>query len=348
MKNDYPNIDYWEYIEKHCVRYYGWLPASKKFKKENQKKILKYFTLCAREGIDIFMLEKAKILFRDSDGYLIDVHICESDQSAAADIDRDVRPPLNAGLIVGELQKILNFEESEEVEMQLRKDDTDVDSIEIRDYVYYKSKNKELESLFPFDIINFDPYECLVNTIFEDNEMYKAYNKIFTLQKGINSFLLFLTTDFSEIHNDVEANFKRDISKNIYNYPKLEELLLKEYGTALYDEIEELKRRVFGFAKTFIISSAKDNGWNCEHHDIYVYEYYKKPKETRMLNSVVKFTKTDNNGENTKYISDLKKIILNTPKYFSSDKARQNEKVIKDLEELKIYSNQVRNEYRHK
>jgi hypothetical protein len=325
------DIDYDFYWGKHCARYYGWLPASKAHKK-NIQRAPKYFTLCGSKAIDLFMLEFEKVLERDKNRKLPNVIVCEDNEEAWTEILDLVR-----------LQDILTFEDDENTKG--RSPDDDEPSFEIRKKLIIKGNFEQLKKHFPFDIVNFDPCESLLNTNLEVNGLYQAFNRILELQKSIDSFLFFITTEITPIHPNVQSRFKIDLESNISMYPKIGETLLSLAHATAYDMIENNKRVALGFAKSVVLSAARSKGWNCEHQGIYIYEF-KRPGGTRMLSSVVKFSKAHTSPDETTYVQDLIQIIKSMPKYYSYDEASRNKEVKDHLEEVKKYREKIRDEYR--
>ena len=75
-------IDYSSDILKHYVRRNGWLPACKEqshtIRNRSPKIPLRYFTFCAAQAIDVFMLEHEGILKRSTQtGRLEGIYFCE-------------------------------------------------------------------------------------------------------------------------------------------------------------------------------------------------------------------------------------------------------------------------------
>ncbi|MCJ7509205.1 MAG: hypothetical protein MUO85_10860 [candidate division Zixibacteria bacterium] len=335
------DIDYDVYWAKHCARYYGWLPASKAHKK-NIQRAPKYFTLCGSKAIDLFMLEFEKVLERDKNRKLPNVIVCEDNEEAWTEILDLVRPPVKEAIILGRLQDILTFEDDENTKG--RSPDDDEPSFEIRKKLIIKGSFEQLQKHFPFDIVNFDPCESLLDTNLEVNGLYQAFNRILELQKSIDSFLFFITTEITPIHPDVQSRFKTDLESNISMYPKIGKTLSSLAHATAYDMIENNKRVALGFAKSVVLSAARSKGWNCEHQGIYIYEF-KRPGGTRMLSSVVKFSKAHNTPDEATYIQDLIKIIKHMPKYYSYDEASKNEEVKNHLQKVKEYREKVRKEH---
>lgn len=331
--------DYDRHYTKHSVRLYGWLPACKDQKKRTGKQSLKYFTLCAREALDVFMLESAKILRRDTSGKLPDVVICEEDETAAADIFKLVRPPLKEAMIVGPLEEILTFEDTNKTKgLSL---DEDVKDQKIRRLLRFKRLFNRLKEHFPFDVVNFDTYGSLLNPDHHQNKLYQAFSRVFELQKGIDSFLLLVTSPVSKIHRQVQARFEKNFESNLTSYGELQRALLASVGTVAYNKIDTNKRIAIDTAKCLIIAEARRRGWCHEHKGVFVYQ---SPGGHRMLSSVVRLSKAGTRPDESSYIRDLVRVVRDMPKYFSWNRAKSDNVVREHLSGVIRYREQIRNE----
>lgn len=335
------NIDYDKHYPKHCVRYYGWLPACKALKELIERESIKYFTLCAKQAIDVFMLELEGILLRDQNRKLPNVIICEKERRDAVEIFNLVRPPLKEAIIVGELERILTFQDTEET--RERSTDEDDRSRRIREQLRIKALFGRLKGYFPFDIINFDPHGNLFNPARENNRLYHSFNKIFELQEGIDTFLLFVTTPISDIHQDTESRLKSEFESNVSLHANICAALQSSLGTIAYNEIEENKRIAIGFAKSVVISAARTKGWDHKHQGIFVYKSLSKRK---MISSVIQFSKAHTSPDESIYIEDIVRVIEKMPKYYSYEDSIENEEVKEHLEKIKEYRERIRNEFR--
>ena len=171
-------------IPKHFVRYKGWLPACMEIKNQVGSTPIKYFTLCAKQAIDIFMLEKEKIIRRDDKNKLPNVIICEKIPSDAAEIYSLVRPPLKEAIIIGDLTKIMNSPEL---------DTSNIENIKSRKQREENRNRKSYERLkgyFPFDIINLDPYGNFLAPPPDQNPLCGVLDKFLEIQE------LFLITPY--------------------------------------------------------------------------------------------------------------------------------------------------------
>jgi len=335
------DIDYDKYYAKHCARYYGWLPASKVYQKQINRNSLKYFTLCAKEAIDIFMLELEGVLLRDENKKLPDVIICEKEPRDAAEIFKLVRPPLKEAIVVGDLEKILTFQDTEETKGLSPNED--VKEYRIRRMLRIKGLSEQIKEYFPFDIINFDPYGNLLNPIQERNKLYQSFEKIFELQKMIDTFLLFVTTPIFDIHQDTESRLKSEFESNVSSHTDIRAALRSSLGTIAYHEIDEKKRIAIGFAKSVVISAAKRKGWNHKHYGIFMYE---SDSGRKMISSVVEFTKVNTEYDESNYIDDIVRVIENMPKYYSYRESQNNNEVKRHLEGIIRFREDTRNQYR--
>jgi len=334
------DIDFDTYYSKHCARYYGWLPASKKHRNQIER-CPKYFTLCGAKAIDVFMLEYEKLLVRDTNKRLPNVFVCEEDEEAWVRIIDLVRPPVKEAVIFGKLQDILTFEDDEDT--RGRSPDEDEASFEIRKKLAIKGTFEQFKKHLPFDIINFDPWESLLNRDLEANKLYQAFKRIFELQKRIDRFLLFLTTEIADIHPSVQSRFEQDFAYNISKYAKIREALLSSVGTVNYSSIEENKRKALSFVKSVMMSVARSKGWICEHQGIYIYEC--EPGGTRMLSSVARLSKAGTTSQEDVYVKNIIRVIKQMPEYYSHTSANNNQKVKKHLKKIIEFRDKIRGEY---
>ena len=334
------DIDYDTYYAKHCARYYGWLPASKAYQGQIKKNSLKYFTLCAKEAIDVFMLELEGVLLRDQNRKLPDVVICEKEPRDAAEIFKLVRPPLKEAILIGELEKVLTFQDTEET--RGLSPDEDVRDHRIRRLLRIKGLSERIKEYFPFDIINFDPYGNLLNPDNKANILYQSFERIFELQKSINRFLLFVTTPITYIHSNFQYQFRSDFESNISRYPEIQDTLLSSLDTTVYDEIDETKRIALSFAKSIVMRIARSKGWDSEHKGIYIYQNRDLRK---MLTSVVQFSKAHAAPNESIYVKEVIRAIEQMPEYYSYDDSLKNQEVKKHLERIIRFREESRSEY---
>lgn len=333
------NIDYDTYYPKHCARYYGWLPAIKKYKIESKRKSLKYFTLCARQAIDVFMLEMNKLLLRDESKKLPNVVICEKDKDVVPEILNLVRPPLKEAVIPAALEDILLFQDDERTRGV--SSNAYVRDPEIRERLRIKGLAERLKMFFPFDIINFDPYGNFLKPSLSRNKLYQSLGKMFELQEQVSAFLLLLTTPIFDIDPDSASQLRIDFEANVRKHEKIHNILQSSFRTIAYDEVDDKKRIAIAFAKSIVLATAKSTGWNCEHQGMYVYQ---NEHGHRFLSSVTKVYKMEESLDESAYVDDIIRIIKSMPEYYSYKDVVKNQEVIEHLEKIKRYREEVRKE----
>ena len=334
-----PNYD--TYYAKHHARYYGWLPASLEYKEEFGQEPIKYFTLSAREAIDIFMLELEGVLLRDENGHLPNVAICECSKRAAIDIRTLVRPPYPGAVLVGKLEDILLVQDTQET--QNLSPDEDYRDRKLREMMNNKRLSAVMKKLFPFDVINFDPYGSFLDPDLAENKLCRSFEKIFELQESLDTFLLFITTPIHNIHPSFETRLRNSVESNVTTYSEIRDALQVTAGTSVYEEINGNLRTALGFAKAVVASTAGNMGWNCEHQGMYIYE---NEHRNTMLSSVVRFRKTQPGQDESIYSQDIIRIIQHMPDYCSYEHSLENQEVKDHLERVKEHREQVRNEFR--
>ncbi len=311
--------DWDNYYSKHCTRFYGWLPASKEFKKRKGDSKIKYLTLCDTNAIDIFMLEMEGVLQRDSNHTLTGVTICEMDENKLADIFKNVNPPLRESIVKGKIQQLLLFKDTPE--LQAMDPDEDVRNREVRRKLNMRRDALSLQAGFPFDIINFDPCDSIINP---NKEMFLAFKKLFEFQRDIDEFLIFSTTP---VHLDDVTNalFREDFKQNIENHEVIKIASEATLNTLEYDAIDDdNKKAAIGFAKALIAKLSIKNGFVSNQLGIYI---YKSDNGTVMMSSVSLLSKADGRNPNEWYPSEIVKIIQEMPIVYEPEHAEANEEV---------------------
>ncbi len=301
-----PNWD--TYYPKHCARLYGWLPATKEFMAVTGKTVIKYFTLCDVQAIDVFMLEKEGILHRDPNGSLPSVIVCEGVRRKVPDIIRVVKPPLKEAVIPESLEDLLTFEDDAYTRT------TSVDAYERdagkRRRLTLKKHYERLRDFFPFDVINFDPCNSILGDNIEESRLFAALRRVFVLQKTTNKFLLFMTTPVFNIPQRAHAEFKSDLNDNLARYPALADSLRASCKTVNYDEMDEGKRTALCVAKSVVGRAARREGWECEHYGIY---WYENIDGHRFLDSVAVCEQPHSGPRDSQYVRDLVGIVETMP-----------------------------------
>lgn len=325
---------------KHYVRRDGWLPASKEYIQKTGKSVVKYFTLCDVQAIDIFMLEMAGILPRDDNGKLPNVVICEGIWEKVPIINKLVKPPLEEAIIPESLEDLITFEDDEYTRTTpLKTFEKDKSK---RRRLRLKERHERFKLFLPFDIINFDPCNSILERALEVNKLYEALEKIFELQKLTNHFLLFVTTGISEVHTGIVRKFEKELGENLEKYPRFKDAMIKRLGEVRYSKIPAQYRIPICFVKSLMVDIARRKGWYCEHKGVFVYE---NPDRSKMLASVVFCTQARGERDEEAYLNDIIGVIEGQMKYHSHNRALRDQSIKDDLKTIINYREQVRKQH---
>lgn len=335
--------DWDAHYAKHCVRYYGWLPASVSFKDQNGVKAVKYFTLCGVKALDVFTLELGEVLSRDKRNKLPNVIICERDLSLIPDILRVVCPPVPEAVIPGAIQDILFYDDSqlktakEKIAQLGLKGRT---ALNVRRVERLARLNKRLIDHFPFHIINFDTCGSMIN----NKKLFEAFAKMVQLQKGrINSFLAFLTTECYDAEPQAEETYRRCVARNATQHAEIRDALVLKYGSTYYDDVgNEQIRLGLGLVKCAVIPSATRLGWVVKYHGFYTYE---NPNLRKMLSLVIEFADMHGKVHDSDCINEIVEFIRTDPTFFSFEGAKSNEEVLNHLRAVIKYRKNIPREY---
>ena len=135
--------------------------------KRRSKKIpLRYFTFCAKNAIDIFMLEREGILKRSEEtGPMEGVYFCEKKERDFEKIEKLIGLPQRG--FRGSFEDIVLFKDDEKTEGKKLEDELESDGYytpDIREKLRYKETHHRLREAFPFDIINLDVSDVMFPT----------------------------------------------------------------------------------------------------------------------------------------------------------------------------------------
>jgi hypothetical protein len=249
---------------KQFVRKHGWLTAAQRKMSELNEKHrsrpfgLRYFTLCGKDGIDIFMLRKEELL-KDDGRKFPSVVYCESLQSNFA----KVRP-----LLGGTKGYLSSFED-----------------------LVKRPEFKSKTVVEPFDLVNLDfsgscfpiseqPFSNTLHSILDLISLQKAspFCLLVTFkafrsgenQEAINELLDNMHNNFRD-HQEIEGVFN-----NCFNQMTPQQLLENDYGLFLLASFPKI---IFGFGSS--------NGFIVSCYQKY---YYARPKRNSLRSyQIIKF-----------------------------------------------------------
>ncbi len=346
---------------KHYVRKYGWLTAAKQQKhviRSRSKKIpLRYFTFCAAEAIDVFMLERAGILKRSEEtGRLEGVYFCESDLRKFGIIANLIGSPENG--FQGEFEKIVLFKDDQETEGKTLEDEQegqDPYTSAMREKLRYKDKHHRLRKAFPFDIINLDvcgvmfpPRKNIMAPLLESIIQILAWqteSKFLINERECKRFTLFLTShiDPNDTNQNAIEQLKNRLIQNIDTNPDFRSAFVRHYG---HKQVKKLAHE--NFAEFFSIALPKfiihealfRFGWKVTCGPTYLYnrDYRReKNRQYQIMHTVSVYERIPGFGESldtphmNQYIQSVTQLINDQIKWV--DEIIGEPDIVQQLEE---------------
>jgi hypothetical protein len=365
------HIDYSTDPLKHYVRKYGWLPACQEqaatIRKRIKKTPLRYFTFCAAEAIDVFLLEREKILTRSKQtGRLEGVYFCEKDEKAFGEIADLIGSPEQGFL--GDFDRIILFEEDNDTRgKELYKETDEFYPEEVRKKLRFKDAHYRLQKNFPFDIINLDVCGVmfplrkgvitpLLRSLIKILE-WQTYS-LFPNNRPCKQFTLFLTSHIDPDKTDQDAieQLRNRVSENIDTSVEFRQAFSNRYG---HQEAVRLSRDNFAeffclaFTKFIIHQALFTLGWKVTYRAIYLYNRDNKwnvGQKYQIMHSVSVYERIPGFGQRldqagiTQYIQTATQVIKGGMKWVENiiQQSEIRQLLIQDLESIVEFRNQHR------
>ncbi len=287
---------WWNDPKKHCKRRDYWLPHLRGVREKLEGvREPRYFTLCARSMIDVFMLLHENILKLDQDGYSIpSVRFCEVDAEQYTEI-KDLLAVENAGTL-GELEKVVLFQDDDftaqcptlaSIATKLEDEHLQDDYAKI-DRLTLKRSHLNVMASFPYDFMNLDfcdyyypdpPDMLRINeTVKKVLEWQRRRGDDFNVPDGveIGDFVLAVTCRHDgEFPKAAEDRLSALIEDNCEASPPYKEQVIARRGGNKISDWAKKDQLDFFFAgwPKDIAHSAKDLGWSMTILD---YVYYSR------------------------------------------------------------------------
>lgn len=339
MENSASRIDYDKDILKHSVRIMGWLPACayrfNRISRENRP--LKYFTFCASNAIDVFMLEREGIIQRNTKtDHLDGVYYCEEDPDEFRKI---------AELVGSEAQGFLDrfdnlacFQESRATRGKSFYDnDAEFFEERLRRKLRTKENHRRFRAAFPFDVINLD----VCGTIFPPkaqnivSPMMQSIRNILQWQKGpdqkgnqCNAFTLFLTSHVhpAELNEDAVNELVTSFNTNLSSYIQFNAAFVNRYP---FGDAEQFANgnfsEFFSLAlPKIIVQDANRAGWDVTYDHIFLYTRPRKTHPYQIMSSIARFRRAPElsqileNPLRQRYIDEVTAIVSRGPKWLNA------------------------------
>jgi hypothetical protein len=289
-----PEFDkWWNDLKKHRKRLLHWLPHWKALAaRVGDGRRLRYFTLCARSMIDVFMLVGEGLLDVEPENNSISrVQFCECDQEQFDEI-REMIAREDAGFF-GQLENVVLFEDDdftaqfptlESISLKLE-DEGLQDDLEKLDKLLLKRTFFNVKSSFPYDCVNLDfcqyyyphpPGMLRVNRTVERLLDWQRRPSEDAEAVQLQEFILAVTCRYDmDFPGEAEARLRELIRNNCNASQEYKEQVEKTRGITQVEEWIKKDREDFFFAgwPKDIARSAKEYGWSMEVLD---YVYYRR------------------------------------------------------------------------
>ena len=284
---------WWNDTKKHRKRLDHWLPHWRELAAGiGEERRVRYFTLCAKSMIDVFMLVKEGLLQIDPENYSIgSVQFCECHQEQFVEI-KDLIAREDAGFL-GQLEEVVLFKDDdftaqfptlESIAAKLEDESLQADYGKI-DQLQLKRTFLNIKSSFPYDFVNLDfceyyypnpPGMLRINDTVERILDWQRRSSDDGEDVQLSEFILAVTCRHdAEFPLEAEARLLELIRTNCTAWPQYKEQIERICGVAGIEEWVENNKEGFFFAgwPKDIARAAREYGWAMKILD---YVYYRR------------------------------------------------------------------------
>jgi hypothetical protein len=301
---------WWDDPKKHFKRVHCWLPRLKEVVKNLGGRGLRYFTLCARPMIDVFMLLDDDLLLMNMENRAIGgVQFCEVDEEKYVEIvDMLVRE--DSGFY-GKLEDVALFEDDDytkdfkslqEIEEE-REREGEALPRDRSERLRLKATALMFEASFPYDFVNLDFCDYYFQRPPEVFRIDDTVGRFLDWQRrksigaepvSVNDFILAVTCRYDESFPQQAETFLGElVQDNCKKWSQYDEAVRKSKGMSVDEWIGAHSEDLFFAAwPKHIAHKASGFGWNSEIVD---YVYYQRPADGKgpyvMTCLVMRFTR---------------------------------------------------------
>lgn len=342
---------WWNDLKKHRKRLNHWLRHARDLSERHTHwQGLRYFTLCARPMIDVFLLAKEKLVSReDQSGRILGVSFCELNQEHYPEIIELIG--IESAGFQCSLEELVLFKDDdytsqfptvESIQEEIELQGEGIDSIK-RDQLVLKRQHFAFCDKFPFDFLNLDFCEHYYPDppgILEINETVQNIVGLQTKScmkdhQGFNEFILSVTCRYDDAIPDAALTRLENIVRhNKNNFPEYQNAMTKTKGTDnthawrdndLYDFF------VSAWPKE-ILSIGKNEGWNAQVKDLVHYDRIgDSGRQYKMVCLVALFSHP---GNMNNYSSEAIRTLHPNSRTFIDEIARDGDEGIALLQNL--------------
>jgi len=305
---------WWPCLRKHYKRTKVWLPRIKMLDEAlGGERSLRYFTLCARPMIDVYMLVRERVLLLDTASRRIkNVSFCECDEVIFPEMKELIG--IEESGFLARLEKLVLFQDIPETDTldTLEALSAFIEEVgegvsdDVRDAVEEKRKLIQLQKAFPFDFLNLDFCDRYYGDPPDVMIIHRTIEKLLEWQRrplalvhgspsSVSRFVLAITCR-------VNAGLSPVVTKRLKNIVDENAREHVSYRDALTTRaISDLSRWAQDDPLDFFMSAwpkeiaklAEAKEWNITIHDHAFYDRQRRNGETyHMVCLVVEFKRT--------------------------------------------------------
>ena len=270
-------LDWDKDVVKHYVRRFGWLPAaSAQFAASiDANRDPKYFTFCASNALDVFLLLNEGVLRRDPKTDVVsNTYFCEAKPDEFNRISQLIGAHEQGFL--GDFHDMILFEDDDLTRGRDLSDAGQRYSGEVRRRLNTKERHQNFTASFPFDVINLDIYGAFFPPAGGvTSPMVRSIRKLLDLQSAaaeaydnFGSFTLFLTAhvEAGKVNDEAFEQLVKMVERNRDTYSGFADALNSRFGTTDVTQIADDDFNGFyclGLPK-LIVGEAFDRGWSVD------------------------------------------------------------------------------------
>jgi len=352
---------WWPCLKKHEKRLEVWTPHLKMLKQGLNGRQLRYFTLCARPMIDVYLLVREGLLTLDQNSRRIEgVSFCELDEDAMSEIKELIG--VEEAAFLGRLEDIVLFKDTHRsIAYETLKDisgyiEEEGEGLNPRIFAELELKRKHLEfrRFFPFDFLNLDFCDRYYPKPPDVFRIHQTVERILEWQGvagdapdgrriRVPRFVVAITCRMDQVFPPQAANHLKTIVEENCKTHRQYKTALSRIGTMSLSQWL-INDRLDFFMSSWpkeIIRLAKKNAWDVkilEH--IYYDRVGDRGNPYHMVCLVVEFTKTE---ECTTYLGAATGALDQRSRReipFISEKSQKGKFLLKNLREVVRLRNQ--------
>ena len=270
-------VDWDADVAKHYVRRFGWLPAaSAQFEaSRDRNRVPKYFTFCASNALDVFLLLSEGVLNRDPETDVVsNTFFCEAKPAEFNRISQLIGAHEQGFL--GEFHEMILFEDDDRTKGLSLNDPGRRFPSELRQRLNTKERHQTFTASIPFDVINLDVYGAFFPPAGGvTSPMVRSIRRLLELQSeaaeesdNFKSFTLFLTAhvEVGKVNDEAFEQLVKMVERNRDTYSGFADALNSRFGTTNVTQIADGDFNGFYCLSLpkLIIGEAFDRGWSVD------------------------------------------------------------------------------------